>query len=79
MGSFFILPNNGYGTDTLMFAVSVVFLALPLAALILASLLDGPMRERGGRRHLSPAPLSLRHSIASDPKKTRRTTVATSP
>ena len=60
MDSFFGLPNNDYSADTLIFVLSVVFLALPLAALIAASLLEGPMRQRAGRHRLAPAPLSLR-------------------
>ncbi len=59
-GSFFVLQTSSHCADTLMFALAVTFLALPLAALIGASLLDGPMRERAGGRHLAPAPLSLR-------------------
>jgi len=61
MGSFFT-PGHDYGVQELLFALSVVLLTLPLAALIAASIFDGLMRQRPGRGHLAPVPLSLRRS-----------------
>jgi hypothetical protein len=60
MSSFFALPNDNYGAQTLVFVLSVALLALPLAALIAASLLEDVARQRTSRRLLAPAPLSLR-------------------
>jgi hypothetical protein len=60
MSSLFGLPGNNYGAETVVFVLSVALLALPLATLIAASLLEGLMRQRSGRRVLAPAPLSLR-------------------
>jgi hypothetical protein len=60
MGSFFISLKIDYGADTVMFALSIVLLALPVAALIVASLLDGPMRQRASRGR--PAPVPTRRS-----------------
>lgn len=62
MSSLFGSPGIGYGADSLIFGLSVVLLALPLAALIAASFLDGVLRERGARGRLALAPLSLRRS-----------------
>ena len=62
MNSFFG-TTGGYATDTLLFAITVLTLALPLAALIAASLFEGPLRQRFGRRELAPAPLLLRRSV----------------
>jgi hypothetical protein len=41
-------PGNGYAAETLMFAITVVLLALPPALLFAASFLQGRMRERAG-------------------------------
>jgi hypothetical protein len=73
MSSFFALPNDNYGAQTLAFVLSVVLLALPLAALIAASLLEDVTRQRSARRLLAPAPLSLRRlrSPAFAPIKAR--------
>jgi hypothetical protein len=64
IGSFFPFVRNDYGGDTVVFALFVVCLMLPLAILITASLLDGLMRQRACRGHPAPAPLSLRQSIS---------------
>ncbi|MBV8067254.1 MAG: hypothetical protein JO113_04695 [Candidatus Eremiobacteraeota bacterium] len=62
MNSFFASPGYSYASDTLLFAFSVALLALPLAALIAASLLQEPVKQRFGRRELAPEPLLLRGS-----------------
>ena len=59
MSSFFGLSNNGYGAD-LMFGLAAVLLALPVAGLLAASVLQGLMRQRTSS--LAPAPLLLRRS-----------------
>ena len=60
MSSFFGLSNNGYGAD-LMFGLAAVLLALPVAGLLAASVLEGLMKQRTSSV-LAPAPLSLRRS-----------------
>ena len=62
MSSFFGLSNNGYGAD-MLFGLSVVLLALPVAALLAGSLLEALMRQRPSGL-LAPAPLALRSSNA---------------
>ena len=60
--SFVAFSNKNYGAETLAFALSVALLALPLAALIAASLLECLTRQRSRRGCLGPAYLSLRRA-----------------
>lgn len=62
MSSFFGLPSQDYGAETLLFAAFVMLLTLPLGALIAASLFDDLIRRRAGRGRTAQAPLSLRRA-----------------
>ena len=60
MSAFFTSPGDGYGFDTLLFVVAVAVLALPVAALLAASLLEEPLRRMGRQPALAPQAIGVR-------------------
>jgi hypothetical protein len=60
MMSLFASPGDGYGAETLMFVLTVVILALPVALLFAASFFQRHCRQRAGSRDVALEPLPLR-------------------